>query len=271
MRLAVIGAGTVGRAFARSMVEFHEVRVHDVRPERSTHGLDEALDSDLVFLALPTPQRQGSLACDTSLIEHFLDSLPRAIQKDGNFVLRSTVPIGTTRRLRHEFMMPSLIHSPEFLTARCAVADAMVPSRNIIGGHVCEASVLLGQLYESRFPGIPLFTMPSDESEAVKLFLNGFFATKLSYFNECREFSDKLGLDWDTVMHALLADGRLTRNHTMVPGPDGKRGFGPDNPSACLPKDSASLFHQMNEAGLDAHTIRGAVLTNWRIRGNVGA
>lgn len=258
MKIGVVGNGVVGHATARSYTEFHEVRVHDLRPERSTHTLDEVLDCDLIFVCLPTPQLRDGLACDLSVINAFFSSVPN----DRNYVLRSTVPIGTTRLLRLQYGIESLCHSPEFLTARCAVADAMLPSRNIIGGHFCDASTLLAELYEKRFPGIPLLLMSSDDSEAVKLFLNAFFAIKVSAFNEFRRLADAAGLHWNVVRDGMLSDGRLTPNHTQVPGHDGKWGWGGE----CLPKDTASLLHTMLVQGTPCSTLHGARKTNRKVR-----
>ena len=91
--------------------------------------------------------------------------------------------------------------------------------------------------------------MSSDESEAVKLFQNSFFAVKVAFWNECNQLASKLGLDWQVVMNAILADGRISPSHTNVPGPDGKYGFGGE----CLPKDLASLASQMINEGMHSY------------------
>ncbi len=255
MRIGIIGGGTVGRATARAFIEHvDEVRVYDVVPERATHSYAEvACGSDITFVCLPTPQKKGSLDCDISIVEGFFKNAQEVGHGDFNFVLRSTVPIGTTKRLAQEYGLSNLVHSPEFLTARCAVTDAHLPSRNIIGipvedvandltnvcGHILE------NLYLSRFPGVPCLCMKADESEAVKLFTNGFFATKIGYFNEVYQLAQKLDLDWDRVMEGVLSDGRIAHSHTKVPGPDGKLGFG----GSCLPKDLASLKYQLLNNG----------------------
>ena len=250
MRIGVVGGGTVGRATARAFIEHvDEVCVYDVVKERRTHGFDEVLMCGLIFLCLPTPQKDGQLACDTSTVDKFFHQLEVSWGswnwKQKNWVLRSTVPIGTTRKLCEKYNLPNLVHSPEFLTARCAIQDAQMPARNIIGwswtaGETASDKCLwtLKHLYESRFPGIPIYEMSSDESEAVKLFQNSFFAVKVAFWNECRALSDKLGMDWERVLEAVLADGRIGHSHTKVPGPDGKRGYG----GLCLPKDLANFI-----------------------------
>ena len=272
MRVGIIGGGVVGRATARAFIEHvNEVRVYDVVKERRTHDLWQIVGSDacdLVFLCLPTPQKPGEMACDTSIIEGFFNEMSERYTslKGVNFVLRSTVPIGTTRKLCEKYHLPNLVHSPEFLTARCAIQDAQMPARNIVGiprspsGIKKEKQTCTGeliQLYSKRFPGVPVHVLTSDESEAVKLFQNSFFAVKVAFWNECRALSDKLGMDWERVLEAVLADGRIGHSHTKVPGPDGKRGFG----GTCLPKDLANLIQCMKDAGslTFSHDVAGMV------------
>lgn len=241
MKIGVIGGGTVGRAVARTYLEFvDEVRVYDLLPERSTHSKGDTVASDVIFVCVPEDQAEMSF----SLL------LPE--ERRANFVLKSTVPVGTTRRLREKYGLSNLVHSPEFLTERCAETDARIPAVNIIGHPGPDVPGLvsclgdLHALYARRFPGTPVFVMKSDESETVKLALNSLFAEKVAAFNEVREFCDRRGLDWETVRAGILADGRITAHHTAVPGPDGERGFG----GACLPKDLEAFALCMAEVGM---------------------
>jgi UDPglucose 6-dehydrogenase len=259
MKVGIIGGGTVGRATARCYLEhIEEVRVYDVLKERRTHGFDEVLECDLIFVCLQEDRLHD-------VFSYWAVGYPG--KSNANFVLKSTVPIGTTRRLAREHHLPNLVHSPEFLTERCAMIDVQVPSRNIIGSptdHVHnECAKLLHWLYRRRFPGVPTHCMTSDESEAVKLMTNAFFATKVSFFNEMRSLVDRLGLDWETVRAGVLSDGRIAHSHTQVPGPDGERGFG----GKCLPKDLATLVRQFFEQGIDSPVCDGAALRNRVDRG----
>lgn len=254
MRIGIVGGGVVGRATARCYLEHvDEVRVYDVVGERATHSLEETLECSLVLVCLP----------ETTLDE-FFDANPFS---GVNYVLRSTVPIGTTRRLRKEYNL-NIIHSPEFLTERCAITDAQMPARNVIGvpydvGHERASTVIgpLRRLYERRFPSVQVLTMTSDESEAVKLMTNAFFACKISIFNEFMCLADELGLDWDSVIEGILSDGRIAHSHTAVPGPDGKRGFG----GKCLPKDLEMLFDQFKDKN-EAQVIDAVIGRNNRDR-----
>jgi len=96
--------------------------------------------------------------------------------------------------------------------------------------------------------------MTSSESEAVKLFTNGFFSVKLAYMNEIALYSRKVGLEWEKVIAGIMADGRIAHSHTKVPGPDGKYGFGGE----CLPKDLNNLITCIEQAGCMAHMTRSA-------------
>lgn len=253
MKIGIIGGGVVGRATARAFIEHvDEVRVFDVIREKRTHSGDETLACDLIFVCLPTPQKPNSLECDLSIIDNQFSYLGTSEHRHRHYVLRSTVPIGTTRRLAEKYRLTNLVHSPEFLTARTSIIDAHLPSRNIVGlpnpdpnGSTFtgdnRAAQALNILYHQRFPGVPFQFMSSDESEAVKLFLNGFFSVKIAYFNEINQLAKVLGLDWDRVIKGMLSDGRIAHSHTTVPGPDGKYGFG----GACLPKDLANLVHEV--------------------------
>jgi UDPglucose 6-dehydrogenase len=253
--LGIVGAGVVGSALARAFVEHvRELKIYDIRGEKATHSVDDVLGrSDVVFICLPTPQKEGSLECDTGVIEDFLSGVAGSAKyRNANLVIRSTVPIGFTRRMREKYGLPNLCHSPEFLTARCALIDAQMPSRNIIGypgywkqddGH---PTPVLEKLYAKRWPHVQTFFMDSDESEAVKLYTNTFFAAKVSLFNEFQHDATLRGLDWGEVRDAMLAGGSIHPSHTVVPGPaSGEFGYG----GACLVKDAANFIDCAVKAG----------------------
>lgn len=265
MKVGILGGGVVGRATARAWLEHcAEVRVYDALAQRSTCSLDLALDCDLVFICLP------EVTLD-SFFDHVQRGILGMIPEGGwcsrNFVLKSTVPIGTTRRLRNQHGLANLVHSPEFLTERCAVWDAQNPARNIIGypgesgrgpwkrlsGEIIPHPVVAA--YEKRFPGVPTHLMTSDESEAVKLFGNAFAAVKVALFNEFRSLADALGLDWDSVVEGVLSDGRIGNAWTKVPGPDGRHGFG----GRCLAKDLRSLLGNFDSAKLDCPVLEATM------------
>lgn len=276
MRIGIIGGGVVGQATARSLVEHvREVQVYDILKERRTHDLSSVLTSDLIFICLPTPQSEGSNRCDLTPLTSFIGQLANELDDyaDLPLVLRSTVPVGTTNLLRKRTRCSRMIHYPEFLTARCSITDAHLPARHVIGHpnwHDVSSPFFpesptgdtLKGLLTRRFPGVPIHEMSSDESEAVKLIQNSFFATCIAFWNECRTYADEEGLYWDLVLKAVLADGRIPHSHTRVPGPDGKYGFG----GACLPKDIANLWNCMMNSGVGAPILSAVIDRNARDR-----
>ena len=231
-KVGIIGMGFVGKAVFHGFSLFCETKGYDVDPKKCTHTLDEVLNSDFVFVCLPTPESLDGSA-DLTHIHNFFNSLEN---KNPIFILKSTVPIGTTSSIESLYSV-KIVHSPEFLSARTADIDFITSNRVIIGSNNLEISLKVKELFIQRFPGINTVTTTPNESELIKYFLNCFFATKITFFNEMRLLSDKLNLSWDSIMNGVLSDGRIEKMHTDVPGHDGKFGFG----GACFPKDTKAL------------------------------
>jgi UDP-glucose 6-dehydrogenase len=262
MRIGIVGGGTVGKAVAKTYLEYvDEVRVYDVLPERRTHGFEDTIVSDIVFVCLPE-----------DILDEFFSRL--ASLEHNNYVLKSTVPVGTTRRLREKYGLVYLVHSPEFLTARCAETDARLPAVNIIGSPnglvsmdygvntpLDKNPVVYHNLLARRFPGTQILHMRYEESEAVKLMSNAETAVKVALFNEFHQYCSKVGLDYETVKVGILAIGRTTEHGTRVPGPDGKFGFG----GPCIGKDLKTLIDGMAAAKCAVWVTQGAETRNRRL------
>lgn len=260
MIIGVVGGGVVGRAIARSYFEFCETRVFDIDPNRATHTYEQSLEADVIFLCLPTPAVKSGMGINTSVLDAFFNA---NVGSAKNFVIRSTTPIGYTKRTAETYRLPNLLHSPEFLTSRCSMVDAMMPSRSLIGvplflNRGTDSQMTLLKLYKKRFPEAYLEVFTSDETEAVKLFTNAFFADKIAIMNEFKTLCDKLGLSWGDVRNAMLMDGRIHPSHTQVPGPDGQLGFG----GSCLPKDLSEMCRMMQELDVPAPMCLGAFIRN---------
>lgn len=270
VEVGVIGAGFVGAAVARGLTEWADVKIHDVLPERSTSSLKDAINSDFVFICVPTPEDHATGECDLSYIRNVLNEIQESIgwlRSSTAICIKSTVPPGTTQQLCDEFpqLARHLLHVPEFLTARCALVDFQTPARLIIGIPMSSSSKAESLLtfYEKRFPGVQVMIVSSLESELIKYFVNAFFACKVAYFNEIRLIADAAGADWQRVLGGVLSDGRIAHAHTNVPGPDGKRGFG----GTCLPKDTQALIKLAESYGIEPFVMMGALLTNKNVRG----
>ena len=264
MNIGIIGNGFVGNAILQGLNHYYNLKVYDVEPKRSTNTFEEAVNCDLVFLCVPTPMYKDTGECDLSYIESVFEKVDQATSASCVFVIKSTVPVGTTKKLNEKKKNTKIIHSPEFLTARTAATDFICPSRHIIGGDPENGIDKLKQVYEERFPGVPCHTMTSDESEFVKYFANCFFATKVSYFNEMAIFAREHGLDWDKVIQGVMSDGRIGISHYQVPGFDGSLGFG----GTCFPKDINALIKSFEKTGANPIMLKAAWERNLSIRNN---
>ena len=253
--IGIVGNGFVGNAVHQNLK--HEVlcKVFDVDKHKSLNTLDEVLQQKFIFVCLPTPMKSTG-DCDLSILEKFFSNLPSNV--DGIFVIKSTVPIGTTKKFaqRHK-----VIHNPEFLTARNAVEDFKNSERNIVGGNesLCNQFV---DFFSKIFPNIPSVITTSDESEAIKYFANSFLACKVAYFNKMYDLCESLGMNYDTVCSGVTFDSRIGKSHTQVPGIDNDRGFG----GTCFPKDLNSLIKQMEKHGIDAGMLKSVWSYNQQIR-----
>lgn len=266
--VGIIGNGFVGSAVLHAFKHYCDVKVYDKDPRRCINSEEETINQDIVFVCVPTPMTDAEGGeCNLSIIEETLASIEHKNKRTDNvFVIKSTVPIGTTKKLQDRYKNLNIIHSPEFLTARNAKVDFLSASRHIIGIPDLnnDISKNLYVLYKDRFPGSQIIVMSSDESEFVKYASNCFFATKVMYFNEIKLLSDKLNLDWNLIMQGILSDGRISQSHVNVPGYDGDRGFG----GTCFPKDINAFIRTMESCDIDPLLLKSAWQQNKNVRKN---
>lgn len=267
--LGVIGNGFVGSAVVHGFNHFvKSVKVFDKDQNKTSHSLQETLGQDIVFVCLPTPMSLSEDGkCDLSIVESFFSEVS-ILSPDCIFVIKSTVPVGTTSILQKKYNKLKILHSPEFLTARTSLLDFITPSRNIIGypkefySNMHSVPNKVVELFEKRFPGVKTFLMDSDSTEMIKYVANCFFATKISYFNEVKLLCDKLDLDYEEILEGVLSDGRIGISHHQVPGHDGKLGFG----GTCFPKDINSFINLMKLNGIDPKVLQSAWDRNVSVR-----
>ena len=269
MKLGVIGNGFVGSAVFQGFVHYvDDIKIFDKDKNRSKDSLTDCIKQDLVFVCVPTPMSLSKNGeCDLSIINSVFKEVS-SIGSDAIFIIKSTVPIGTTLKLQTKFKKLKILHSPEFLTARTALLDFITPARNIVGYpkdfysklHAVPNKVV--ELFEKRFPGTKTFLVDSDSSEMIKYVANCFFATKISYFNEVNLLCEKLGLNYNEIMEGVLSDGRIGVSHYQVPGHDGKNGFG----GTCFPKDINSFINLMKANNVIPNVLEGVWKTNTKVR-----
>ena len=261
--IGIIGNGFVGGAVANGLKNFCEVRIYDTDEERRTHTYTDVVFSDFVFVCLPTPMvdMEGG-KCNLSILENFFEELPTICE--GTFIIKSTVPIGTTEKLCIKYPHLKIVHNPEFLTAANAKEDFVNADRHVIGGNEEWVSDV-EDFYKMCYPDIPVFTMKSSESECVKYFANCFLAAKVMVFNEMRVLVDNIeDVDYDSVMQGVISDRRIGNSHYNVPGPDGDYGFG----GTCFPKDINALIHTMIENNMNPLVMKSIWEQNKNYRKN---
>jgi len=247
--VGLLGNGFIGKAMYESFCSVTEVFIYDKDPLRSYDTYEKTVSADIIFVSIPTPFGEDSGECDTSILEDCLSELSERLKKPKPIVIRSTIPIKFLRRNYRRWKALKLFHMPEFLTARNANQDFMQSSYFILAGgqvNTYEYIEPINILLRKRFPHASVYHTSWEEAALIKYATNAFFATKVHFFNEIARLADKLNLGSDQVIAGVLRDTRIGNSHWMVPGPDGKRGFG----GACLPKDLAQLIQEYMDAGL---------------------
>ena len=268
--------GIVGRGFVGSAVEYgfsdetkYQLFINDKDETKSLDSLEDVVSySDIIFLSVPTPSNEdGSI--NLSYVEDALQEISQItsdIQEnmvllDNIVLIRSTVTPGTTRKLQEKYQNLNLVFNPEFLTESNHKSDFVNQDRFILGGNLDDTEKV-ADLFEYRFPKVPLLQTDYETAELTKYMNNCFLATKVSFLNEMKQISEKCGADWDVAIKGFLMDSRIGQSHYQVPGPDGKLGFG----GHCLPKDINALKAFGESLGLNLNTLNGVINTNLEVR-----
>lgn len=260
MKIGIIGNGFVGNAVYQNVKEKFNTLVYDKDESRSLNALLDTVSCNLVFVCLPTPMKQAEGGeCNLSIIENFFKELPTEL--NGIFIIKSTVPIGTTKRLQDIRKDLRIVHNPEFLTAINAVEDFKKSERNVIGGETRD-TIVVAEFLETLLPKAKNLLTTSDESEAIKYFSNTFLAVKVAYFNIVFDLATKLNLNYDAIIRGISSDSRIGSSHTKVPGPDGDRGFG----GTCFPKDINALMWTLEANGVNSKILQEVWQYNKEIR-----
>jgi UDPglucose 6-dehydrogenase len=254
MKIGIIGNGFVGKATYQLKCKDIEVVAYDIQPHLCDPiglTIEDLMACEIIFISVPTPMYTDG-SCYTGIIERVLIDLE---EYKGFIVLRSTVPVGTSDKLGCYFM-------PEFLTEKNYIQDFIHNKDWIFGGQDESFQATMTELFQlAKKNGCiehdTLHFMTNKEAEMVKMFRNCFLATKVSFCNEIYEFCQKKGIDYSNVVSVAAKDDRITISHSMVPGHDGKRGFG----GTCFPKDMSSLHYEMGQV-MNSHVIAAAIERN---------
>ncbi len=263
-KIGIIGQGYVGSAIKNGFEEYFTVNTFDkFLDQKSTCNTLKSLvdNSDLIFICLPTPMNKDG-SCHLNILEDVLSEINalKSIDKK-TFVIKSTVPPGTTDNFIHNYANLNIVYNPEFLREANFMDDFKKQKFIILGGKNDDLHTV-AEIYSTVFPNIEIIKTSAKTAEMTKNMINTFLATKVSFANEMKLICDKINLDYNDVISIALKDVRLGKTHWDVPGPDLKLGFG----GSCFPKDINSLNFFTKKLNLQCNLIEAAIKTNNQVR-----
>jgi UDPglucose 6-dehydrogenase len=254
MKIVIVGYGFVGKAVFNAFKDKHEVVIVD--PEYTTNEIKYHHDADGIIVCVPTPTTEAGI-CDASILSNVIDEIPVFLP----VLIKSTVTPAIAEGFKVLYPGHSIVYSPEFLRANTANDDFLNQRYVVLGGE--DPELFWHELFNSTLPNCKMiFTCSEEEACMIKYTANSFLALKTSFFNQVYDLCETTGMRFDTVRQIVSQDTRIGTSHTMVPGPDGERGWG----GYCFPKDTRAITQWANTVGSPVTLVESAIQYNDKVR-----
>lgn len=210
--------------------------------------------ADFIFIAVGTPTNPEDGSADLSYIFQAASEIKAGLKKPAIIVTKSTVPVGTGKKIAEILPDCHIASNPEFLREGSAIEDFMNPDRVIIGTSSNIAKSKLELLYSSfSEQKIPIITTSIETAELTKYAANAFLATKIAFINEMADLCEKLGADIDELTYGMGLDHRISYRY-LKPGP----GFG----GSCFPKDTLAIAKIARDIGSPTMVVESVIASN---------